>query len=202
MACLSFLTRKSMSIILASQSSVRRAMLEERAVPFTAITSPYDEDAQKEVIAHLPPVQQSILLAHGKAHAVSILHPEAYVIGADQVCDYNSTIFGKPLVVERAMQHLTALQGNRHYQHSAACIFKGGVHLWSAIETVILDMRSLCDKEIIDYIQTDEPFHACGSYCYEKTGHLLFHSVQGSADAIKGLPLDALYAALTSLGAV
>jgi septum formation protein len=177
-------------------------MLRARHIDCVVIPSPYDEDAHKSSMAHLPPVQQAILLAHGKAHAVSMMHPEAYVIGADQVCDADGMILGKPHTQDRAIAHLTLLQGTWHHQHSAACIFKAGTHLWSGIETVHLQMRSLTQQDIITYIQRDAPFSACGAYCFEKTGHELFTSVRGSADAIKGLPMDSLWLALTQLGCV
>jgi septum formation protein len=181
------------ALILASASPVRRAMLEEVGLVFTVMPSPYDEDAQKEQLRHLPPAEQAARLAAGKAEAVSVLHPEAYVIGADQICAIpDGTILGKPHTEERALSHLQQLQGKVHYQHSAACIYHAGRSVWETVETVTLTMKPLDDAAIRTYIATDMPLAACGAYCFEKTGHTLFSHVEGSAAAIKGLPLDGL----------
>ena len=180
------------SIILASASPVRADMLREAGLLFTVIPSPYDEEAKKEVVAHLSPDAQAAYLARGKAEAVSVLHPEAYVIGADQICAMEERIFGKPKSIEKAVSHLTALQGHMHFQHSAACVYHQGICVWEEVETVTLTMKPLDDAAIQAYLTTDMPLNACGAYAYEKTGHTLFASVQGSAAAIKGLPLDGL----------
>jgi septum formation protein len=181
-----------MNLILASQSPVRAAMLREAGLDFTIMLSPYDEDAEKESIRHLPPAQQAAHLARGKAHAVSVLHPDSYVIGADQICAMDGKIFGKPHTYERAVTHLQTLQGRMHYQHSAACVYRGGMVVWEEVETVRLTMKTLDDVAIRAYVQEDMPLNACGAYAFEKTGHTLFSDLQGSAAAIKGLPLSGL----------
>ena len=186
-------------LILASQSPVRRQMLEGVGLIFAVIPSPFDEDGEKETICHLPPEAQAETLACGKARAVSVLHPDAYVIGADQICALGTTLFGKPHTVERAMQQLRQLQGTTHFQHSAACVYHAGKKLWETVETVTLTMKPLTEIEIADYISADAPLGACGAYCYEKTGHTLFSEIKGSAAAIKGLPLDALLRFLQTL---
>ncbi len=180
------------ALILASASPVRALMLREAGLVFTVMPSPYDEEAQKETIAHLLPADQAAFLARGKAEAVSGLYPDAYVIGADQVCAMGRRIFGKPGTFARATAHLRALQGGEHFQHSAACVYLRGALQWEMLETVTLRMKPLDEKAIETYLTADKPLAACGAYAYEKTGHTLFETVQGSAAAIKGLPLDGL----------
>lgn len=179
-------------LILASSSPVRAMMLREAGLEFRVIPSPYDEEAEKEVVAHLSPDHQAAHLARGKALAVSANYPQAYVIGADQICAMGEQIFGKPVTFENAVNHLRHLQGGTHYQHSAACIYHQGICVWEEVETVTLTMKPLYDAAIRSYLTQDMPLNACGAYAYEKTGHTLFASVQGSASAIKGLPLDGL----------
>jgi septum formation protein len=57
-------------------------------------------------------------------------------------------------------------------------------------------MRSLSREEIDHYVMTDQPFQACGAYCYEKNGYRLFSDITGSTAAIKGLPLTSLLDAI------
>jgi septum formation protein len=167
-------------------------MLREAGLVFSVLPSPYDEDGEKDAIRHLPPDRQGAHLARGKAQAVSLLHPDAFVIGADQICAMEGQIFGKPHTFERAVTHLRTLQGQTHVQHSAACVYHAGALAWEQVETVILTMKPLDDAAIHAYLHADMPLNACGAYAFEKTGHTLFAHVSGSAAAIKGLPLAGL----------
>jgi septum formation protein len=188
--------REYSMLILASASEIRAQMLRDVGLSFLALPSPYDEEAAKPQFAALPYPEFALALANGKAHAVSDLYPEAYVIGADQLCADDTQIYDKPLTEARAKQHLRKLSGTSHWQHSAACLYHAGKKLWETCEIVTLTMHRLSDKEIDNYITKDSPLNACGAYCYEKTGHRLFSHIEGSVAAIKGLPLDALLAAL------
>ncbi len=175
-------------------------MLEEAGLEFSVIPSPFDEDACKQEIRCLQPSLQAAYLADGKAKAVSTLHPDAYVIGADQICSLDQHILDKPGTVERATTHLQRLQGRKHHQYSAACIYHRQALRWLQVEVVTLTMHPLSETEIADYIRQDQPLHACGAYCYEKQGHTLFSQVEGDVAAIKGLPLHGLLAFLKQNG--
>lgn len=190
------MTANKSRLVLASSSTIRMQLLKEVGINFTVIASPFDEESAKESIKHIPHPERALKLAEGKARAVSELYPNDYVIGADQICADDSVTYSKPLTLERAKQHLQNLQGKVHFQHSAACLFFGSEKIWESCEIVTLKMRQLNDYEIEDYIQKDQPFSACGAYCYEKNGHNLFSEIDGSASAIKGLPMDSLIAAL------
>lgn len=184
-------------LILASASQVRKTMLEEAGLDFIVLPSPYDEEAQKTTLNAFHPKEQAALLADGKAAAVSALHPHAYVIGADQICALDRQIFGKPHNAARAASHLQALQGKTHHQYSAACVYYQGKPVWADVEVVTLTMKPLNAAQIDEYIAKDEPFAACGAYRYEATGHTLFSHIDGTAAAIKGLPLNGLLAFLS-----
>jgi septum formation protein len=179
-------------LILASQSKVRVQMLLDEGLVFEVKPSPYDEDAHKSALAHLHPQEKSLILAQGKAEAVSQLYPSHYVIGADQICAMDYITFGKPHTLERATQTLKELQGKTHHQYSAACVYHQGQCVWSEVEVVTLHMHPLSDEAIENYLKLDAPFLACGAYRYEAHGDALFASVTGSAAAIKGLPLSGL----------
>ncbi len=189
-------------IILASQSFVRKKMLKDADIAFRVLASPFNEEAYKPSIHHLPPQEQARYLANGKAYAVGVQYPDAYVIGADQICALGNTIFDKPGTTERAIEHLQALQGQTHHQYSAACVYHQGQCVWHMVEIVRLHMRPLSDEEIHYYVSQDRPLKACGGYCYEKEGYTLFHHIEGSEPAIKGLPLDGLLAYLQQVHSV
>jgi septum formation protein len=183
-------------LILASSSTIRMQLLQEAGIKFTAISSPFDEESAKPAISHLPHKERALYLASGKAAAISKLYPDSHVIGADQICADEKRTYSKPVTKEQAALHLQYLQGNVHFQHSAACLFHSGKKIWESCEIVTLQMRPLNEHEITSYIETDSPLQACGAYCYEKNGRQLFRKVEGSESAIKGLPMDALIKAL------
>ncbi len=191
-----------MTLILASTSQIRYELLQQANIDFVAIPSTFDEESAKKDFANSPPHNvlshhdQALKLAAGKAQAVSELHMNDYVIGADQICADDARIYSKPLTSSQAKQHLQYLQGREHRQHSAACLFYAGEKIWQHCEIVTLTMRNLTEAEITAYVEKDQPFQACGGYCYEKSGSALFSSVDGSEYAIKGLPMQHLLAAL------
>ncbi len=183
-------------MILASGSQIRRAMLHDAGVEFAVIPADIDEASLRATIAGMPLTQQAEILAKEKAKAVSALHPNARVIGADQIAALDGDILTKPGTAEKACAQLARLSGNTHQQHSAVAVYHAGTCLWSHVDTAILTMRALDEAEIADYVAADNPTHSCGAYCYELGGKKLFHHVEGDYHTILGMPLTPLLAFL------
>lgn len=186
-------------LVLASRSPVRRAMLQEAGLEVVVVASDFDEEAHKPQLRHLPASKQALALARGKASSVSAAQPHAYVIGADQLCICDGQVFDKPGSLGQAKAHLRALQGRCHSQYSAACIYYNQRCLWEGVEPVQLTMRPLDEHAIDVYVTRDRPLDACGGYRYEAHGHSLFAHVEGTAEAIQGLPLQPLLQALARI---
>jgi septum formation protein len=110
--------KPKISIILASGSASRKMMLEEAGIEFDIHVSNTDEDKIKKDIASKPFSEQVISLAKAKAKSVSNIYPESIVIGGDQICELNETIFNKPGSKEQAVKNLQLLSGQSHYQNS------------------------------------------------------------------------------------
>lgn len=176
-------------IILASTSPLRRELLQSAGMSFDVEPSPFDEEAHKTDIAHLPIPQQALFLSAGKAQAVSALYPDHLVIAADQIGEFEGRPLFKPHTRERAIAMLMAMQSNTHYQHCAATVYADGVKLTEFIDTVAMSMRVLSASEIAAYIDMDKPLDCCGSYRYEGLGKFLFSYVDGSYESVLGLPL-------------
>jgi|TARA_B100000768_G_C11230915_1_gene355020 septum formation protein len=192
----------STPIILASGSESRRIMLEDAGIKFKVITSEVDEDIIKKEYSALPFTQQVIKLAAAKASEVSKHNPESIVIGGDQMCVLDNTLFDKPGTSEKAIENLKYLSGKTHHQHSGVCIFKDNESIWEYSEVVELNMHSLSDQEIINYVKIENPIHAAGAYKFESLGCNLFSSVDGSSYTIRGMPLLALLKALRELNII
>jgi septum formation protein len=174
-------------------------MLEEAGIAFEIFVSDTDEDQIKLDVVSKPFDEQVIYLAQAKAQSVSNLYPDSIVIGGDQMCVYNDTVFNKPGSKEQAVKNLNLLSGQSHYQHSGVCIYKKGECLWKYSETVELRMHDLSEEEIINYVELEDPINAAGAYKFESLGCNLFSYVDGSSYTVRGMPLIPLLNALREL---
>ena len=192
----------SVPIILASGSESRRVMLEDAGLDFNVFSSDVDEDILKQEMVGLPFEEQVVKLASAKAEQVSLKNQDHIVIGGDQMCICNNTIFDKPGSVEKAIKNLQILSGTTHYQYSGVCIYKNGQSLWQYFEIVEMNMHKLSDEEIKNYVKLENPIHAAGAYKFESMGCNLFSSVNGSSYTIRGMPLLPLLSKLREMGVV
>ena len=179
----------SVPIILASGSESRRFMLEDAGLDFKVLSSDVDEDILKQQMIGMPFEEQVVKLAMEKAKEVSEQNQDRIVIGGDQMCVCNNSIFDKPGSVEKAIKNLQVLSGTTHYQYSGVCIFKNGALLWDYYEIVEMQMHKLSDEEIKNYVKLENPIHAAGAYKFESLGCNLFSSVNGSSYTIRGMPI-------------
>ena len=189
----------STKTILASGSQTRFLMLKRAGVEFEQIKSTVDEDAIKLEKPGLTALELGLELASAKALDVSAKYPEALVIGADQVCEFNSEFLDKPGSKENCILHLRKLSGQTHYQNCSCALALNGKIIWSHSAQAELKMRVLTDDEILAYVELENPIHSCGSYMFEKNGHKLFETVTGEEDVILGLPLKELVKQLSKL---
>jgi len=176
-------------IILASGSQSRRVMLEDAGIHFNVISSYVDEDLLKKEMDGFPFEDQVVKLAAAKASEVSINNLNHLVIGGDQMCIFQNKVFDKPGSQEKAIENLKLLSGTTHYQYSGVCLYKDGRSLWEYYEVVELNMHSLTEEEIINYVKAENPINAAGAYKFESLGCNLFSSVDGSSYTIRGMPL-------------
>ena len=176
-------------IILASGSQSRRVMLEDAGIHFNVISSNVDEDLLKKEMNGFPFEDQVVKLAAAKASGVSINNPNHLVVGGDQMCIFQNKVFDKPGSQEKAIENLKLLSGTTHYQYSGVCLYKDGRSLWEYYEVVELNMHSLTEEEIINYVKAENPINAAGAYKFESLGCNLFSSVDGSSYTIRGMPL-------------
>ena len=194
--------KPKVSIILASGSESRKLMLEEAGIAFDVIISPTDEDLIKNKISSLPYSEQVVHLAKAKAEPVSEENTESIVIGGDQMCVLNDNLLHKPGSRDKAIESLKLLANQKHFQHSGVCIYKNNECLWEYSETVELKMHDLTEKEIINYVDIENPINAAGAYKFESLGCNLFSYVNASSHTVRGMPLLPLLNALRDLNII
>lgn len=195
-----FLQQKS--LILASESKSRAALLGSIQLSFATQAANIDEAAIKALWTDTNFKVLAQKLACEKALLISRLHPEAYVIAADQLCVCGDIIFDKPLQHRVAVEHLNALQGREHQQLCAMSIARQGMILWQQVDIARLWMRSLSPVVIEAYLRSEQPYYSCGAYHFEGPAKCLFYQVQGSDSSIQGLALTPLIEGLIQCGAI
>ena len=193
-----------MKLVLASQSTTRRRMLEAAGVPFeTASVGLEEEDAKTGLAAAgFGARDMAEMLAELKAKSVAPA-ADTLVLGADQTLELDDgTMLSKSGSRAEARDQLLALSGRAHWLHSSAVIAEGGERAWAATESVELIVRPLGDAFVEDYL--DREYEAVrwsvGGYRIEGLGAQLFERIEGSHFAILGLPLLPLLAYLRERG--
>jgi len=180
-------------LVLASASASRSAILRQAGLSIAQEAAGVDEDMVKRSLqsegadaAHV-----AVTLADLKAQHISRRHPDAFVIGADQMLDCNGVWFDKPPDIDHARGHLEALRGKTHELITAAVVVRAGARLWQHVDQAALTMRPFSDAFIEDYLATvgEDVCGTVGAYRLEGIGSQLFSRVEGDFFTILGLPL-------------
>ena len=175
------------ALILGSTSRYRRELLSRLRLPFTVAAPDVDETPQTGET----PEALARRLALAKAYAVANQHPEAVVIGSDQVADLQGEPLGKPGNHARAVQQLQRMRGHTVVFQTAVAV----VCLASRFEQVDLApvrvrFRDLSDPEIDAYLRAEEPYDCAGSAKSEGLGIALLETIDNDdPTALIGLPL-------------
>jgi septum formation protein len=195
-----------MPIILASGSEIRAKMLRQAGLEFEIETPRVDEQMIKEALIAdgAPPRDIADALAEAKARKVAQKRPDAFVIGCDQVLDFQGDLLSKPKTPQDAIEQITTMRGERHMLLSAAVIYHEGKPIWRHIGQVRLRMRSASDTFIKEYVERnwDSIQHSVGAYKLEEEGVRLFHSIEGDYFHVLGMPFLELLAFLTLRGVI
>ncbi len=194
------------SIVLASASQSRRALLEGAGVSFEAVASDVDEDVIKRaaIAAGDGVAATALALAREKARFVQGSRPEALIVGADQMLDLDGAWFDKPPDLAAARRQLIALRGRRHTLHSALVLLGPAGELWRHVEPAHLRMRDFSDEFLERYLDEvgENALKSVGGYFLEGLGVQLFESVEGDFFTVLGLPMTPLLAVLRREGAL
>ena len=191
-----------MSLLLASTSASRRAMLRAAGVPHDAVAPGLDEAEAKLALAAegvIDPGAVAAALADNKALRISLRFPDTLVLGADQVLALDDgAMLDKPADLDAAADQLRTLRGRAHTLIAAATLARKGVIVWRASDTARLTMRAFGEAFLERYLALAgaDVLGSVGGYLIEGLGAQLFDAVEGDHFSIRGLPLWPLLAEL------
>jgi len=174
-------------VVLGSTSRYRQELLARLRIPFSVTAPNVDETP----VAGETPKNLALRLALAKAQAVAVLHPQAVVIGSDQVADLAGQPLGKPGEHARAVQQLRQMRGQTViFQTALAVVCQATGFKTVDLAEVRVVFRDLSDEEIEAYLQAEKPYDCAGSAKSEGLGIALLESIDNDdPTALIGLPL-------------
>ncbi len=186
------------SIVLATTSRYRRDLMGRLGVPFEVAAPDIDETA-------LPgerPSATATRLAAAKARAVAAVHPDALIIGSDQVADCDGIAISKPGDHATALAQLAAQSGRTIVFHTAVALYDARSNVLRAeLVDVRSTFRELDAPSIETYLRRETPYDCAGGVRSESLGIALFERIDSDdPTALIGLPLIALCRLLRAAG--
>jgi len=172
-------------LILASTSSARRALMEGLGIPYRAESPGVDEDVSPTLTAR----EAVQVLAARKARAVHARHPEAWVLGADQLVEVEGEVLAKPADRDAARRQLGKLLGHTHDICTGVCLVGPGGHISEALEVSRLTFYPVALEELEKYLDLGEWQGCAGSYRIEGAGQALLERLEGDRTNVQGLPM-------------
>lgn len=175
------------ALILGSTSRYRRELLQRLRVPFDVVSPDVDETP----LPSEAPQTLATRLALAKAKAVAALHPNAVVIGSDQVADLNGEPLGKPGTHERAVVQLQRMRGQTViFQTAVSVVCQASGFEQTELAQIKVRFRELSDAEIEAYLRAEEPYDCAGSAKSEGLGIALLDAIDNDdPTALIGLPM-------------
>lgn len=184
-------------LLLASTSVYRRELLTRLGLRFETARPDSDETPQPGEA----PAALAQRLAVAKAAAVAAQQPQAWVIGSDQVAEFDGRPIGKPGGRDGALAQLAAMSGREVRFLTGLCVLRHGQAPLTALDITVVRFRRLDEAEIARYVDAEQPYDCAGSFKSEGLGIALFEAIESSdPTALIGLPLIATARLLRQAG--
>ena len=177
-------------LVLASQSKVRRALLEAAGIPVEPRPAHLDERAIEQQVTG-GPGDVALTLAREKARTVAAMSGNGIVVGCDQTLALGEQRFSKPGNRSAARDQLLALRGKTHELHSAVAVCRNGAVTFGHVAVARLSVREFSEAFLDSYLDAsgNAVTISVGAYQLERTGVHLFDKIEGDHFTILGLPL-------------
>ncbi len=191
-------TKDAPELVLASASPYRRRQLAQLGVRFSTVSADIDESALAGETA--PGLARR--LAREKAACIGKIHPDAWIVGSDQVAELDGRMLGKPGNEQANIKQLLEAAGKDVAFFTGLCLSRPSER-FEALDVVRYDVRfrSLTTEQIRAYVKREHAFDCAGGFKVEGLGIALFESMRGDdPNALIGLPLIRLVTMLWTAG--
>ena len=180
-----------MDILLASKSPTRAKLLKNAGIEFQPVDHNVDEEEVKLSMLSHSPKEVAIKLSELKALKPSLTNQDAFVIGSDQVLDFQGKLFSKASNRKEAEEQLKTLSGQEHTLITSTVVAKNNIIVWRHLNKSKMKMRELNEKIIAKYLSEagEETLNLVGVYAIEKEGIKLFKSIGDDTFSIQGLSI-------------
>ena len=188
------------TVVLASQSSSRRRLLESAGLKPKIMVSYVDEETP--FFNSLTPADMVIALAITKAHTIrdQIDFP-AIIIGCDSTFEFQGESLGKPGEPAIAKERASRVRGNSGYLHTGHCIIDTARNIEiSDRVTTKVTFSDMTDEEIDDYVASGEPLHVAGGFTLDGFSSPFIPSIEGDYTNVVGISMPFLRKAMNQLG--
>lgn len=189
-------------LILASSSPYRKELLEKITTNFICVSPDIDETPKPGEST----IELVTRLSSEKALAAASNHPDALIIGSDQVCEFISPssqkveIIGKPKNHQKAVEHLRAVSGQSVTLQTGLALYNAKTKVMqTCVEPFQIKFRELSDDLIESYLLADKPYFCAGAVKAESLGIVLIEKMLGNdSNSLIGLPLIQLVSMLNN----
>lgn len=187
-----------LQLILASSSPARKKQLSQLGIDFKVISPDIDETPLPDEKAD----DMVLRLAKEKALKVAKDNPDSWVIGCDQVAEFEGVIYGKPYCHEKALKVLSTFSGNTVVSKTGICLMNlAQEKYFTAIEPYSVIFRDYSLEQANRYLKIEKPYFSAGSINVDGLGVSLVSSYHGrDYNSLIGLPLIALTDLFSSAG--
>ena len=175
---------EALTLVLASTSPQRRAILEQLGLRFDVVAPPYDELGDDP-------------LEHAAGKARSVDGGDRPVLGVDTIVRCDGAILGKPEHEGEAEEMLELLSGKQHEVVSGLCL---RTFAWEELrtETTLVTFRALTARDLAWYLAAGEWEGRAGGYAIQGRGAALVERIDGDYLNVVGLPAATLVAVLAA----
>jgi nucleoside triphosphate pyrophosphatase len=169
------------TLVLASTSPQRRAILQQLQISFQAVAPDYVEDDPRDA----DPV--SLVRGHAEGKARSVHRAGQVTIGVDTTVHLDGRVYGKAGDATAAAGMLRELSGRTHAVLSGMCLLGAGSDLVEHVVTAVT-FRRLTPADVEAYVASGEWEGRAGAYAIQGLGGRLVARIEGDYLNVVGLP--------------
>lgn len=182
-----------MRVILASQSPIRKKLLEQMGINFEVLVSNADETFEEDLLIE----EQSTRLAYLKAKTIfDKTKEDRLIIGSDTMIIKDRKIFGKPKDKQDAINMLNVLKNTNHSVITSLCVLAekdGKYEEYLDYDISKVYLKDMTEEEILKWIKIGNPYNKAGGYAIQSPFCVFVDKIEGNYTTIQGLPTHKLY---------